>query len=148
MVATRVRKKPLASKNPKGAPNCGHMAAEARLPSSAVSEASKAAPDHSPPKPKPWQKRIRANRAGAMMPAVWYVGRTPMMKVAMPIVRSAPTRVALRPMRSPKCPKSTEPSGRAMKARPKVAKDWSRATVGSSVFGKKRKGKTATAAVA
>src|SRR5699024_12051290 len=65
-----MRNKPLARKKPKGAPNCGHIAADARLPSSAVSEASSAAPDHSPPKPRPWQKRMSANNAGAMMPAV------------------------------------------------------------------------------
>src|SRR5699024_4303745 len=70
-----MRNKPLARKKPKGAPNCGHIAADARLPSSAVSEASSAAPDHSPPKPKPWQKRMSANSAGAMMHAVAEVAK-------------------------------------------------------------------------
>src|SRR5699024_10903890 len=52
---TRIKNRPLARKKPNGAPNCGHMAADARLPSSAVSDASRAAPDHSPPRPRPWQ---------------------------------------------------------------------------------------------
>gem|GEM_PF-2196279 len=56
--------------------------------------------------------------------------------------------VGLRPKRSPKWPNTTDPSGRAMKARPKVAKEWSKATVGLSVSAKKRCGNTATAAVA
>ena len=83
-----------------------------------------------------------------MRPTCAYVGNSPMMKVAMPIVNKAPTSVALRPTRSPKWPKTTEPSGRAMKAKPKVAKDCNRATVELSVAGKNRYGKTATAAVA
>lgn len=71
-----------------------------------------------------------------------------MVKVARPIVSSAPTRVALRPTLSPKWPKRIEPSGRAMNARPNVANDDSSATVLDSALGKKRNGKTATAAVA
>ena len=53
-----------------GAPSWGHMAAQARLPSLAVSVASSAAPDHSPPRPSPWQKRIRVSMAGAHRP-IW-----------------------------------------------------------------------------
>ena len=66
----------------------------------------------------------------------------------MPMVSSAPTRVALRPTLSPKWPNSTEPSGRAMNARPKVANEDSSATVLDSDLGKNRNGNTATAAVA
>ena len=65
----------------------------------------------------------------------------------MPIVSSEPTRVALRPARSPKCPNSTEPTGRATNARPKVASEASSAVV-ELPFGKNRKGNTDTAAVA
>ena len=50
---TRIRKKPLATRKPNGAPSCGHMAAQARFPLSAVSVANNAAPDHSPPSPRP-----------------------------------------------------------------------------------------------
>ena len=65
----------------------------------------------------------------------------------MPIVSSAPTRVALRPCLSPRWPKMTAPSGRATIAAPKTANDASSAVVASPV-GKKRCGKTSTAAVA
>ena len=43
------------------------------------------------------------------------------------MVESASTSVVLRPMRSPKWPKSAEPMGRARKAMPKVASEASRA---------------------
>ena len=66
---TRIRNRPLASRNPNGAPSWGHMPAHARRPLAAVSVDSRAAPDHSPPRPRPWQKRIRASSAGAQMPA-------------------------------------------------------------------------------
>ena len=65
----------------------------------------------------------------------------------MPIVSSEPTRVALRPIRSPKWPNNTEPIGRATNARPKVASEASSAVVGSPL-GKNRNGNTDTAAVA
>ena len=63
------------------------------------------------------------------------------------MVSSAATSVALRPMRSPKCPKSAEPIGRAKKAIAKVASEASVAEAGS-VEGKNNLGKTRTAAVA
>jgi hypothetical protein len=67
--------------------------------------------------------------------------------VDSPIVSSDATRVVLRPTRSPKCPKSAEPIGRAKKAIPKVASEDNIAVVESEA-GKKRLGKTRTAAVA
>ena len=63
------------------------------------------------------------------------------------MVSSEPTRVALRPMRSPKWPNTIEPIGRATNARPKVARDASSAVVGLPL-GKNRNGNTDTAAVA
>ncbi len=63
------------------------------------------------------------------------------------MVRSAATSVALRPMRSPKWPKTAEPTGRAKNARANVAKDCSRAAAGSEA-GKNCFGNTRTAAVA
>ena len=63
------------------------------------------------------------------------------------MVRSAATSVVLRPMRSPKWPKSAEPIGRAMKAMAKVASEASVAEAGSDA-GKNSRGKTMTAAVA
>ena len=69
------------------------------------------------------------------------------MIVAMPIVSSAATSVALRPTRSPKCPNSMAPTGRAKNAIENVAKDCSVAVV-ASALGKNNCGKTRTAAVA
>ena len=70
-----------------------------------------------------------------------------MATVEMPMVCSAATRVALRPMRSPKWPNSAEPTGRAMKATAKVASVCSKATPGL-LSGKNSAGNTSTAAVA
>jgi hypothetical protein len=70
-----------------------------------------------------------------------------MSTVEVPMVSSAVTSVALRPMRSPKCPNSADPMGRAKNARANVAKDCKVAVAGSS-FGKNSVGKTSTAAVA
>ncbi|MGX1493661.1 hypothetical protein RKD41_005920 [Streptomyces tendae] len=65
----------------------------------------------------------------------------------MPIVSSEVTSVPLRPRRSPRCPKTTAPIGRATIAAPNTANDDSRAVVGS-LLGKKSFGNTRTAAVA
>ncbi len=70
-----------------------------------------------------------------------------MPTVDTPMVSSAATSVALRPMRSPKCPKTAEPMGRARKASAKVARDCNDAVFLSTV-GKYSLGKTSTAAVA
>ena len=61
------------------------------------------------------------------------------------MVSSAVTSVALRPIRSPKCPNSSEPTGRAKNASARVASDSSVEVVGSP-FGKNSFGKTSTAA--
>jgi hypothetical protein len=63
------------------------------------------------------------------------------------MVSSAATSVVLRPTRSPKCPKSADPIGRARKAIANVASDASVAEAGSEA-GKNSRGKTSTAAVA
>ena len=63
------------------------------------------------------------------------------------MVSSAATSVVLRPTRSPKWPKSAEPTGRARNAMPKVASEASVAAAGSDA-GKNSLGKTSTAAVA
>ena len=47
------------------------------------------------------------------------------------MVSKAATSVALRPIRSPKCPNSAAPIGRAIKAMANVANDWMVAVVGS-----------------
>ena len=69
------------------------------------------------------------------------------MKVAIPMVSSAPTRVALRPILSPKWPKNNGTEGRATKATPKAAKEDSSSVV-ASCGEEQHRGKTATAAVA
>ena len=70
-----------------------------------------------------------------------------MATVDTPIVSSAATSVVLRPIRSPKWPKSAEPIGLARKAMANVASEASVAEAGSDA-GKNSLGKTSTAAVA
>jgi hypothetical protein len=70
-----------------------------------------------------------------------------MTNVATPITSSDATSVALRPTRSPKCPNSTDPTGRATNATPKTANEASSA-VAWLCAAKKTVGKTSTAAVA
>jgi hypothetical protein len=75
------------------------------------------------------------------------VGSSPIVTVEIPIVSSAATSVALRPIRSPKCPNTAEPTGLATNAMAKVASEASVADEGSEE-GKNCDGKTSTAAVA
>ena len=70
-----------------------------------------------------------------------------MANVAIPITSNEATNVALRPTRSPKCPNSIDPTGRATNAKPNVASDASNAVVGL-LLGKNSCGNTDTAAVA
>jgi len=70
-----------------------------------------------------------------------------MPTVDKPMVDSAITSVVLRPMRSPKWPKSAAPTGRPKNAMPKVASDCRVAVAGLDA-GKNSLGKTSTAAVA
>ena len=63
------------------------------------------------------------------------------------MVSRAATSVALRPIRSPRCPKIAAPIGRAIKAMAKVASDLSTAAP-SLLSGKNKWGKISTAAVA
>ena len=121
--APKMRNEPVARIKPIGAPNCGNMPYQARLPSGAFSVANSTAPDHSPPKPKPCPKRHNANSNGAIIPICAYVGSKPIQTVEIPMVNNAATKVALRPIRSPKCPNNAAPIGRAIKAIAKVASD-------------------------
>jgi len=123
------------------------MPYQARLLGGAFSTASSTAPPHSPPRPSPCPNRHSASSSGAATPMDPYVGSAPMAKVESPIVPSASTSVVLRPILSPKCPNSADPTGRARNAIPNVASDANTADAGSD-FGKKRAGKTSTAAVA
>jgi hypothetical protein len=69
-----------------------------------------------------------------------------MANVARPMSRSVRTSMFLRPSRSPKCPKTTPPSGRATNPTANVAKASSVPTSGSN-SGKKSLLKTSAAAV-
>lgn len=101
----------LARMKPIGAPSCGNVRQVAGSPAGAFSVESSAAPDHSPPSPRPWQQRSSASSPGARIshPGVCEVGRAPMSTVATPMVSSDATSVAFRPMRSPKWPNRIEP---------------------------------------
>ena len=70
-----------------------------------------------------------------------------MLMVEIPIVASATTRVVFLPIRSPKCPKSADPIGRARNAIPNVASE-ARVAVAGADLGKNSFGNTKTAAVA
>jgi hypothetical protein len=83
---------------------------------------------------------------GAAIPIDAYVGSTPMAAVARPMMSSDRTSIDLRPMRSPKWPKTMPPSGRAAKPTPKVASAASVPMVGST-FGKNSLSKMSAAAV-
>jgi hypothetical protein len=134
---------------PTGAPSWGNVPQMARLPCGAFSVASSAAPDHSPPRPTPWQKRSSTRNSGARIihPGVSAVGSRPIRKVPMPMMSSEAISVFLRPIRSPKWPKRTEPIGRATKATPNTAKELSSCVV-EVWCGKNRAGKTSEDAVA
>jgi hypothetical protein len=68
MVRVSSTNTPVARKNPIGAPSCGNMPYQARLPGGAFSVASSTAPPHSPPRPSPWPKRHSASSSGAATP--------------------------------------------------------------------------------
>ena len=141
------RNTPPERKNPSGAPNCGNMPYQARFPGGAFSIASSTAPPHSPPSPIPCPNRHSASSSGAATPIDRYTGSAPIATVDKPIVESAITSVVFRPTRSPKCPNSADPIGRAKNAIPNVASDAS-VPAPASVAGKNSRGNTSTAAVA
>ena len=93
---------PYAQKKPMGAPMLGNAPYRARFPFGAFSVATKAAPDHSPPRPKPWQARHTHKRTTEVGPRTSYPGSKPTTKVAIPISIRATTSVFLRPSLSPK----------------------------------------------
>ena len=66
--APRVKNEPVAKIKPMGAPSCGNMPYQARLPSGAFSVARRTAPLHSPPRPSPCPKRQSASNNGATIP--------------------------------------------------------------------------------
>ncbi len=89
----------------------------------------------------PCTKRHTHSASTAHTPHASYPGRQPMRNVATPIVMSETTSVALRPIESPKCPKMSEPTGRARNATANVTSESSSATVGFVVSEKNTCGK-------
>ncbi len=83
---------------------------------------------------------------GAATPMVAAPGSRPIAKVDTPINSRVEIRVFLRPMRSPKWPNSTAPTGLAMNATANVANDATVPAVDPSA-GKKIVGNTSAAAV-
>ena len=82
---------------------------------------------------------------GATTPICSNVGRSPIRKVAPPIRRRVVTSMDLRPIRSPRWPKTAPPMGRAKKPTPNVAKD-ARVPASGSNRGKNSFGNTSAAA--
>ena len=66
--AAMIRNRPLARMKPSGAPSCGKVPYQARLPTGAFSVATRAAPLHSPPSAKPWPMRRMTSSSGANQP--------------------------------------------------------------------------------
>lgn len=86
---------------------------------STYSATSVIAPVSSAPAPKSWTRRSSISSPMAQASAV---GSSPMPTVAMPIRMMDSSMAGRRPKRSPRCPMTTPPSGRARKPTAKVAK--------------------------
>ena len=91
-----------------------------------------AAPASSAPAPKPCTSRSSTSSTGAASPIAAAVGSRPMPTVATPIRITVSSIAGRRPTRSPMCPMTTPPSGRAMNPTAKVAKAASSAPIGTS----------------
>ena len=92
-----------------------------RLPRGANSVISDTAPPYSPPANSPCRMRSPVMISGAAMPILAYTGTRPMAAVARVIIINTMISVGLRPIRSPRRPKTTAPSGRKKKAMAKEA---------------------------
>src|SRR6476619_7350925 len=99
----------------------------ARLFDGAFSVASSAAPLHSPPRARPWQKRRTTRSAGArkVQPGTLAVGRQPIRKVALLMVSREATRVRLPPNLAPEGRNVARAGGPAIHGRPNTGKDGS-----------------------
>src|SRR4051812_43472633 len=140
------QKTPVAAKKPTDGPSWGKAAYRPRRLRGACSTASSAAPPHSPPSPMPCRKRSASSSNGAQTPNVPYPGSSPTNAVDSPISSSEATSTDLRPTRSPKCPNTTDPNGRAANATAYVENEASVALTGASV-GKNASLRTSAAAV-
>ncbi len=114
-VATSVTT-PADSTEPSGAPSCvklDHRPRRDPCACSACSTTISIAPPHSPPIAMPCTTRRATSRTGAQTPIASYVGSSPMRKLPQPIRTMVSSIIDLRPIRSPKCPNTMPPSGRA-----------------------------------
>lgn len=134
------------SSRPIGTPSCGQLAIRPRRLRLPHSMLMRTEPPHSPPTPMPWARRSTVRMMGAATPIVEAVGSTPIRNVAVPMRSRVVTSVALRPTRSPMCPKIAAPTGRAAKPTNSVLND-KRVPLSCELLGKNRWGKTRAAAV-
>lgn len=80
-------------------------------------------PPHSPPALKPCMSRAMTMMAGPRTPTEAYDGASPMRTVPAAMRKMVTRRAALRPLKSPRRPMITPPSGRARKPTPKTANE-------------------------
>ena len=104
---------PVPSSSPTGTPTCGQLAIRPRRRWLPHSMDSSTEPLHSPPTAMPCSTRSTTRRTGAATPMLEVPGSTPTSALAIPIISSVTMSVALRPSRSPQCPKIAAPTGRA-----------------------------------
>ena len=140
------KKERLLNRKPSAAPTAPDEPMSPLRPGGALSVESTTAPACSPPNANPWTSRNASTSAGAAKPIRSAPGTSPTAAVATPISSNVTTRMRLRPIRSPKCPKTAAPVGRATKAAPNVANDARRAASGPRL-GKKTAGNAKAAAV-
>ena len=111
---------PEARNRPPGTPMWAKLPKKPRRSAGANSTASRTAPPYSPPTPMPWRMRRATSRIGAQTPIWSYVGSRPIRAVPAPMMTSVQISIVLRPIRSPKWPKISPPTGRARKPTAKV----------------------------
>jgi hypothetical protein len=87
---------------------------KARLELAECSSVSEFAPLCSPAADRPCNRRSSVRMMGAALPIVLASGNRPIASVEAPITTSVNSSTVLRPMRSPKWPRMTAPTGRAI----------------------------------
>ena len=115
-----IEKAPAARNSPPGTPMWAKLPKNPRRSGGAYSTASSTAPPYSPPTPMPCRIRSTTSRIGAQMPIRSYDGSSPISAVPRPMISRVSSSICLRPIRSPKWPKISPPTGRARKPTAKV----------------------------
>lgn len=111
-------KTPVARSIPPADPICVNAPNSPRCRSGACSTDSSAEPPHSAPAATPCSNRRNTSATTAPTPMVAADGITPISVDAMPISTSEATSSFFRPIRSPRWPAITPPSGRATNPTP------------------------------